>query len=172
MTEGRKDDNEKARMDLLPPDVLLEVARVLTFGAKKYAPRNWEKGIAYGRVIAGALRHIMAIMQGEDRDPETGLMHSAHAICCMMFLCGYQLRQMPELDDRNWLADHEACEGTPFSHEDDVRELHADIESYKQALRKVRDINKANVAHIHRLEAELRVARAAMSGVHSMELRG
>lgn len=96
---GRKDDSGKIRHELLPTDVLDEVGRVLTRGANKYGDRNWEKGMAWNRVIGAALRHLFAVMRGEDRDPETGLLHSAHAICCMMFLCGYQIRKIGT-DDR------------------------------------------------------------------------
>lgn len=104
LAQGYKADDGKILLELLPPDVIEEVGHVLTFGAHKYAPRNWEKGIKYGRVIGAALRHIFAIMRGEDRDPETGRLHAAHAICCMMFLCGYQLRGMVAYDDRNKVA--------------------------------------------------------------------
>lgn len=171
MTEGRKDDQEKARMDLLPPDALYEVAEVLTFGAKKYAARNWEKGIAYGRVIGAALRHIFAIMRGEDRDPETGLLHAAHAICCLMFLCSFQMRGMKHLDDRADLTPKEPV--IPPNPLDDLNDIlkhwgddEDELEMLSATLRGVQEINAANVAHIHKLEAELRVARAAVSGVH------
>lgn len=37
-TEGRKDDTDKIRMDLLPPEFLFAVAEILTFGAKNMKP--------------------------------------------------------------------------------------------------------------------------------------
>ena len=40
---GRKDDAEKPRWDLLPFGPVREVVEVLTFGAKKYAPDNWQR---------------------------------------------------------------------------------------------------------------------------------
>ena len=42
MSEGRKDDAEKPRWDLLPWGPVGEVVAVLTFGARKYAPDNWK----------------------------------------------------------------------------------------------------------------------------------
>ncbi len=36
MTEGRKDDTDKVRMDLIPPEVPFALATILTFGARKY----------------------------------------------------------------------------------------------------------------------------------------
>jgi hypothetical protein len=89
---GRKDDHAKPRMDLIAPEAMVALARVLTFGAEKYAPRNWEKGMDWGRVYAAAQRHMWAWLAGEDNDPETGLSHMAHAMCCLMFLIAYQAR--------------------------------------------------------------------------------
>ena len=38
---GRKYDGGKIRWDLLPMGALTEVAKVLTYGARKYADDNW-----------------------------------------------------------------------------------------------------------------------------------
>jgi hypothetical protein len=42
---GRKYDTNKLRMDLIPPEALTSLGRILTFGAVKYDSRNWEKGM-------------------------------------------------------------------------------------------------------------------------------
>lgn len=74
-------------MDLIPPVMELEVAHVLSFGAQKYGPENWRQvPDLRRRYIAAAKRHINALQQGEERDPESGLHHAAHAVCCLMFL--------------------------------------------------------------------------------------
>ncbi len=91
---GRKDDQDKPRMDLLPPELLEEVSKVLAFGARKYEPRNWEKGMDWGRVHGAALRHLTAWSKGEDTDPETGLSHLAHAACNLAFLIAYEKRNV------------------------------------------------------------------------------
>lgn len=94
-----KFDTQKARMDLLDPYAIEQLSLVLTFGAQKYAAHNWRKGLSYCRLIAAALRHLFAYLMGEDKDPESGLSHVAHAMCCCMFLLG--MTQMhPQLDDR------------------------------------------------------------------------
>jgi len=98
--EGQKLDGNKIRTELLPIEAMLGTAEVLTFGAEKYAPRNWEKGIAYSRVYGALLRHMMAWWAGEDKDPETGLSHLHHAGCCISFLQTYITREMNEYDDR------------------------------------------------------------------------
>jgi hypothetical protein len=85
---GVKFDGDKPRMGLIPPMIEVEVADVLTFGAAKYPqPDNWKRveGREW-RYVDAALRHLNAHRQGEKRDPETGKLHLAHAICCLMFL--------------------------------------------------------------------------------------
>lgn len=99
MTEGRKDDNGKPRMDLLPPELLVSVSTVLGFGAEKYAARNWEQGMSWGRVFAALMRHMWAWWSGEKSDPETGYSHLWHAGCCIAFLIAYEERGIGE-DDR------------------------------------------------------------------------
>lgn len=92
--EGRKDDQQKPRYDLIAPELLEFVARVLTFGANKYGERNWEQGMSWGRPFAALMRHIWAWWGGESNDPETGLPHLAHAACCVMFLLAYERRNI------------------------------------------------------------------------------
>lgn len=97
-TGGVKYDTDKPRMDLLDAYAIEQLALVLGFGSKKYSAWNWKKGIAKSRLIAAALRHLFAYLRGEDKDPETGLSHAAHAMCCCMFLLGLEHRI--DLDDR------------------------------------------------------------------------
>jgi len=87
MKEGAiKFDQEKIRIDLISTVAIEELAKVLTYGAKKYTAHNWRSGLARSRLLGAAIRHVFAFMRGEDRDPESGLSHLAHAMCCLMFL--------------------------------------------------------------------------------------
>ena len=97
--EGVKFDQEKPRLDLIPPEVIEELGIVLGYGAKKYAERNWEKGMAWSRVYAAALRHILKWWEGEEIDPESGLPHISHALCNLAFLVTYCRRDIGT-DDR------------------------------------------------------------------------
>lgn len=103
IAEGRKDDSGKTPMHLIAPELLDLTAEVLAYGAEKYAPRNWEKGMAWHRPFAALMRHMWAWWRGDDRDPETGLSHLGHAACCLMFLIAYQGRGIGA-DDRPTLA--------------------------------------------------------------------
>jgi len=99
--EGIKHDDGKPRMDLLPYDALIEVAKVLTFGAKKYTAGNWSKGINYSRLIAAAERHLGEFKEGRDMDNESGIGHLAHAVCNLIFAI-WMSKHRPDLDDR-WI---------------------------------------------------------------------
>ncbi|CAB4167992.1 hypothetical protein UFOVP1666_122 [uncultured Caudovirales phage] len=86
-TGGRKFDGDKLQYGLLPVSSLKDVVKVLTFGAKKYEKDNW-KYVPDGksRYFDAAQRHLWAYKEGELNDPETGISHIAHAICCLMFI--------------------------------------------------------------------------------------
>jgi len=92
---GAKFDNDKTRMDLLMcgcAKALEQVAKVLTFGAKKYADDNWRLvPDAKKRYNAALHRHLNAYYQGQLLDSETGLSHLAHAQCCLTFLLEFEL---------------------------------------------------------------------------------
>ena len=84
---GQKDDKEKNRLDLIEPEFIEGVGKVLTFGANKYEPNNWQKvEDAEDRYYAAALRHLIAWRKGEKTDPESGLSHLDHVACNIMFL--------------------------------------------------------------------------------------
>jgi hypothetical protein len=99
LSVGTKFDQGKLRWDLVPPE-FEEVVKVLTYGATKYADRNWEQGISYGRLIAATFRHIWSWIKGDRNDSETGIHHLAHACCDVLFLLTYEQRGMKEFDDR------------------------------------------------------------------------
>ena len=81
MSEGKKYDNGKLRLDLIPPEMHRALGEVLTFGANKYGDRNWEKGITLDRLYAANQRHLLAFLEGERIDPESGFPHLYHAFC-------------------------------------------------------------------------------------------
>jgi len=69
----------KCPMHLLPPCALQETAWVHGLGARKYGAWNWRENRVEAMTYVGAmLRHLMAWVNGEDADPESGLSHLAH----------------------------------------------------------------------------------------------
>jgi hypothetical protein len=83
----------------VPQAALVEVARVMTFGAKKYDDHNWRSGFDWSRLYDASLRHISAHVQGHDLDPESGRSHLAHAACCILMLLEHELMGIG-VDDR------------------------------------------------------------------------
>lgn len=62
------------------PRALEAVAGVSTFGAKKYAWKGWEgvdDGVA--RYSDAMVRHLISEAKGEVVDPDSNLLHAAHA---------------------------------------------------------------------------------------------
>ncbi len=62
------------------PRALIEVAKVSQFGATKYAWKGWETvpdGVV--RYTDALGRHLLYEATGENRDPDSNLLHAAHA---------------------------------------------------------------------------------------------
>ncbi len=101
--EALRYDNDKTDWNLLPWDGLSELAHHYQRGAKKYAPRNWEKGMAYSRCFNSLQRHLLAWHGGEDYDvdQQTGwkCLHLVAVVWNAMALLVYTIRGVGT-DDR------------------------------------------------------------------------
>lgn len=82
---GKKNDKSKLRYDLLPMDVIDDIVDILTYGAEKYEPNNWQ-GVETYRHYAALQRHLSKYRQGEDYDKESGKHHLSHALCDLVFI--------------------------------------------------------------------------------------
>lgn len=79
---ARRDQREgKGRYDLLPPYAIHRLAQVYEKGAKKYAARNWEKGMPFHLFMDSAIRHTFQHLGG-DRDED----HLGHAVFNLLAL--------------------------------------------------------------------------------------
>ena len=111
MKNGMKFDNNKIRVDLIDPDFIINVSKILTFGARKYAPNNWQEvEDPINRYYGAALRHLLAWRQGEKRDPDSGLHHLWHCACNLMFLCWFERKAdenciLQKVTSRNFIRD-------------------------------------------------------------------
>ena len=84
---GQKHDQNKPDWTLLPMYSVIQIIRVLEFGAKKYEREAWKSvPDARRRYLAAAFRHLSAVVDGEWLDPESHRPHLAHAGCCILFL--------------------------------------------------------------------------------------
>ncbi len=96
---GLRYNEGKLPYDLIPFEAEEGLARVLAHGAKKYAARNWEKGMDWSIPYGAMRRHQAAWWNGEKIDKESGLPHMAHILCNAAFLLAYEQRQVGT-DDR------------------------------------------------------------------------
>ena len=72
---------DKPRPDLFSPFAEERVGNWLMLGAKRYAERNWEKGMPISRCWASLCRHKMKWQQGErDEDHLAAIIFNAMAI--------------------------------------------------------------------------------------------
>lgn len=76
----------KPQYSLLDLKSLEPCVRVLEFGANKYARDNWKKGMPREQIIDSMMRHLAALIDGEEIDPESGLSHIGHIQCNALFL--------------------------------------------------------------------------------------
>jgi hypothetical protein len=82
----------KPSMHFIPPCAIIEESVVMALGGAKYGPFNWQdKPVDASTYYDAAMRHLMSWFTGEDRDPESGALHLAHARACLGILIDAQL---------------------------------------------------------------------------------
>ena len=100
MSKFQKFDGKKNRIELIEPEFIEGLGRILSFGADKYEANNWMKASSkedQDRIYGALQRHLLAYKKGEKLDSETGESHLYHACCNLMFL-DYQDRQNLDFD--------------------------------------------------------------------------
>lgn len=100
MSENPKEaaGRAKPQLQLIPPAASHEMAGAMSLGAEKYGPWNWRTaGINLTTYLGAMRRHLDAIIDGEDIDPESGFHHLGH----VMAGCGIVLdaRKHGKLND-------------------------------------------------------------------------
>jgi hypothetical protein len=98
ITGGQK-GQKLAQLGAIDPNALLELAKVAGFGSQKYERNNFLKGFAWSLSFDAMMRHALAFQSGEDRDPESGLLHTAHLAWHALALTAFTQRELGT-DDR------------------------------------------------------------------------
>ena len=81
-----KADAGKIRPTLVPVSLIRAVAAVREYGCEKYHdPDNWKK-VEPQRYKDALCRHLLAYLDGEERDQESGLPALWHCACNLAFL--------------------------------------------------------------------------------------
>lgn len=112
----------KGRMDLLPWEALIEVAKHCEEGAAKYGERNCEKGIPIHSLIDSGMRHLAKYMMGMDDEP-----HLRAAAWNILFAMYMEIKHpemqdiptragdWPAVNEENWGSDHpKGCDTCKF----------------------------------------------------------
>jgi len=100
LKEHVKDGVEKPKLSLIPQRSIIEVAKVMGYGANKYAKYNYSEGAYQTTYTDAAQRHINKYLLNEDVDDESGLFHLAHAAACILMLLDNDLIKS-SINDRN-----------------------------------------------------------------------
>jgi hypothetical protein len=98
---------------LITPEFTESIAKVLTIGAKKYEPYNWQRDLDTDRIISALHRHLNAYQRGEKLDPETGESHLTHKAANTMFLFWYD-NVKPLLDNAANKPQCQSCMHKPW----------------------------------------------------------
>lgn len=97
----REPASGKGRYDLVSPYAMRRLAKHYENGAKKYADRNWEKGIPFSRYVDSAKRHIDKFIMGmEDEDHLAAAVWNLCAIMHHQELGEMHLDDMPHYETR------------------------------------------------------------------------
>jgi hypothetical protein len=75
----------KAEWSMVHFKSLEPMVRVLMYGEKKYARDNWKKGLDREEILDSMQRHLAALIDGQEVDPESKLHHIGHIMCNCMF---------------------------------------------------------------------------------------
>lgn len=94
--QSAKADKGKLELSLVNPQLVKAVAEVRMYGTEKYGEsENWRK-VEPKRYVDALYRHLLAYIEGNEVDEESGLSHLAHMACNISFLL-----------DKEYLKEHE-----------------------------------------------------------------
>lgn len=77
---GKRHNEGKDPLHLIPLGLLGDVARVIQEGNKKYGRDDWKKGFTRATVLDSMARHYDALRSGLYSDMESHQHHAAHLI--------------------------------------------------------------------------------------------
>lgn len=83
--QANRYNTNKLRWSLVDFPSLGEMVRVLEFGAEKYAPNNWKKGLNRDEILESIQRHLVELNSDQELDEESKLHHMGHVMCNAMF---------------------------------------------------------------------------------------
>ncbi len=88
--EATRFNQGKPQWSLLPKFTLRPLIDVLEYGCSKYAPDNWKKGLNREEILESMQRHLDALFDGEEIDPDDKK-HPTHHIGHIMANCVFYM---------------------------------------------------------------------------------
>ena len=99
MSDNLKFDDNKPRLDLVPPELIEAVGIVRTYGVSKYGDSESWKQVEPHRYRAALMRHMcLYIKEPDGVDKESGLPHLWHIACNVAFLIALNADKCPTSD--------------------------------------------------------------------------
>jgi hypothetical protein len=111
--QSAKADKGKLELSLVNPELVKAVAEVRMYGTEKYGDsENWRK-VEPKRYVDALYRHLLAYIEGNEVDEESGLSHLAHMACNISFLLDKEY--LKEHEYERFKQDMESCERSLIS---------------------------------------------------------
>jgi hypothetical protein len=101
----------KIEWSLVDFKALEPMVRVLMFGAKKYSPNNWKKGLPIDKILDSMIRHLVEIQEGKALDEESRELIVGHVLCNAMFLSHFVQKEIQQPSEK---ATTEIVKGTHY----------------------------------------------------------
>ncbi len=94
----------------IPLEAIAAAAASLEYGAKKYADRNWEKGLPWQQMIDSLKRHVEDFERGRDYDdgPDGSDLHQVCMIMASAMMLSASVIREIGVDDRLPAVDEKA----------------------------------------------------------------
>ena len=133
---GKRDNQGKLRLSLVPPAATEYLAQVMMFGAAKYGDYNWRKAgkaLSLLNICDSLERHLMKLKKGQDLDDESGLSHIGHILANAAFLA--------QLTEDGTLVDDRYCSEKSGSYSGEVVVNGKDVVTFQG--KNVGELNKS-----------------------------
>ncbi len=96
--DGKKNDQNKPSLSLIPGEAIWACGQALSHGAKVYGRYNFRKGLSHSRLLDSALRHITQRLMGEEIDKDSGNLHIWNAMASLAMYEWMRVNR-PDLND-------------------------------------------------------------------------
>lgn len=94
--ELNKFDQDKPRLDLVPPDSIIAIGTIMTHGISKYKEGAWRTVEPY-RYRGALMRHLLEYLRNpKSIDKDSGYPHLWHCIANLAFLCELEAKEVQE----------------------------------------------------------------------------